>query len=56
MIITLENGKTVVLDDVVKDPKAESLEWLREYKKRKAEINRWLRQYEGLWQHKESSE
>ena len=33
MIITLENGNTVVLDDVVKDPRAEAIKWLQQYKK-----------------------
>lgn len=35
MIIKLSNGTEIVLEDVVKDPKATSLQWLREYKARK---------------------
>lgn len=31
MIITLENGIEIVLDDIVEDPKAKSTKWLREY-------------------------
>lgn len=32
MIITLANGKEIVIKDVVKDPKAEAIQWLRAYK------------------------
>lgn len=35
MIITLENGKKIALADVIKDPKAEAIEWLRRYKESK---------------------
>lgn len=33
MIIKLSNGKTVEIADVVEDPKAKAIKWLRQYKK-----------------------
>lgn len=33
MIIFLANGKKIILDDITKDPRAEAIKWLREYKK-----------------------
>lgn len=32
MIITLANGKAVHIEDVVKDPKAEAIKWLEQYR------------------------
>lgn len=31
MTIKLNNGKEIILEDVVKDPKTASLEWLQRY-------------------------
>jgi len=33
MIVKFSNGKEITIEDVVKDPKAEALEWLKQYKK-----------------------
>jgi len=38
MIIKLSSGKEVILDDVIKDSKAESIRWLQEYKERNMKI------------------
>lgn len=38
MIIELSNGNEVILDDIVKDPKAEAIRWLREYNERRTAI------------------
>jgi len=35
MIVKLSNGKEIVIEDVVKDPKAEAIRWLRQYRKKK---------------------
>ena len=32
MIIKLGNGNEIILGDVVKDPRAEAIQWLRVYK------------------------
>ena len=32
MIIKFGNGNEIILDDIVKDPKAEAIKWLQEYK------------------------
>ena len=42
MIVKLSNGKETIIEDVVKDPKAEAIQWLRQYKetKRKARAGR----------------
>ena len=38
MKIKLASGKEMILEDVVRDPKAEAIDWLRKYKARRQAV------------------